>query len=346
MTKRRLVGGLLPVLGIAAAASILALSSTSSGAVAMHRVSTTCNKTTAYAAAYYTRQIDPITSPGAPTSAHLHNFFGTLPSASFSAGTYPLRAGHEDEGGYQPTSTNCKFYGDWPLGWYPVAKLNGADLTPGVLTHTWQAAVGSTVIAPPFGASFVSGSANATTAQPHVRFTCGDAGAYPGNSIDGPGSDKPTDCTGTPGGVVTGEITFPDCWDGLGASKPDPLKQWVFDAPYGISTSHFYYSTNGACPPGTTPCVQGRLMAQLVSMETWIDNRPASPDYLKPLRNPLNADGSMALSFSSGDYHTYHGDYINTWNHYLDLIVQSCLWPGAGPGTCPYGTTIGLHTLE
>jgi hypothetical protein len=43
------------------------------------------------------------------------------------------------------------------------------------------------------------------------------------------------------------------------------------------------------------------------------------------LVNPFNADGSLALSFASGPYYTYHGDYLDAWNLGLEQDVVGCL---------------------
>lgn len=350
--KRSLLGACIAlVLGGVAfyPASTRLFGGTAQGAIAYNRASMNCPTPAGYDAGAYTRQVDPIKSFGAPVSAHNHNFCGALPFASLSAATYPLRAGHESEPGYEPIFTNFNMYGIWPGEWVPVAKLNGTDTKPVLFRNTWQAPRGTHVIPPPFGAALLSGNAMATQPDPKVRFTCGD--------IDGPGGPNPTDCTGVPGGVVTGEISFPDCWDGQGATRPDPLKQFVFDAPYGIRADHFSYSTNGVCPAGSIPCVPGQLMAQLVLQVTWMDNRAtltsgaANPDFNKTLRNPLNTDGSMALSFSSGAPITFHGDYLVLENHMLNDSINYCLNTGGPSGQgCPAGTYINFvnatHRLD
>jgi hypothetical protein len=332
------------------------LGGSAQGAVAMHRVSTTCAKQ-GYDGRYYTKQVDPIKSFGAPVSAHNHNAYGNINfSSTFSASTIQTisrqKPGGLTDPGYGPFTSNCPFYPDWPLYWFPSAKLNSVETTPGFLTSTLQSPAGTRVITPPFGAAFLSGSATATNPQPNVRFTCGGNTDGLGGGLDGPGDSKPKDCTNVPGGVVTGEITFPNCWDGQGVTTaPDGV--FIFDQPYGIGTNHFTYAVNGVCPAGSIPCVPGQLMAQLVTQQTWMDNRAtiagvANPDFNKPLRNPLNPDGSVALSFSSGDYLTYHGDYIQTWNmSYFTGLVNQCLnYDGAGGGPCPFGTRVGLHNLE
>jgi hypothetical protein len=285
-----------------------------------NRVTTTCAGA-GFDARYFRKQVDPIASFGQAVSAHMHDFSGSLPISSTMAATPHSRPGFEsDPGDIPPGFTNCPTYGDWPRGWVPSPLFNGVLITPGIVRNTWQSPAGSTVVAPPFGETFIAGDSHATseaTMSEHVRFTCG--------GLDGPTYTKPTDCTGV--GVVTAQVTFPDCWDGTHAwNSPEG-----FDTPAGISPTHFSYSVNGACPPGTVPCVPGLAMAQLVMQTTFIDPRTNAL-----MVNPNNADGTLGLSFSSGPYYTYHADYLNTWNHVLDTIVSACLnKTGSPPSNCP-----------
>jgi hypothetical protein len=329
---------------------------TAQGAVAMKRVSVTCvgagtsDHHSSFGTDWFRTQQDPIVAFGQPVSAHLHDVCGNRAfSSTYSANTYPIVAGHEADPGYAPAFSNYPTYGWWPAGWNPAAVLNGVTTTPDKWVITWQAPVGVHVDPAPFGAAMVAGDSHATVTPKHVRFTCGGNTNGLGGGLDGPGSPTPIDCTNVPGGVVTGEITFPDCWDGLGTSRPDPLKQWQGDAPYGININHFSYSVDGKCTGGMIPCVTGKLIAQLVTQETWIDNRQTlsngavNPDFNKPLRNPLNVDGSMALSFSSGPASTYHGDHIETSNHEYPDTINVCL--NNQQSTCPFGTKFDLHAL-
>ena len=292
----------------------------------MNRASTTCNTAGR-------KQVDPIVAYNQPTSAHMHDWYGwttfTPTSGALSVGINPA---HPEDPGYGPLASSCLFYGDWPLYWFPSPKFNGTLIAVGgPLKSTFQAPAGVQVETPPFGMNVIAGSSTATTPQPHIRFTCGD--------IDGVSADHPIDCTGIPGGVVTAEATFPDCWDGkIGYSYPpggDAGK--MYDTPTGLSPSHFSYSVDGKCGDGMIPCVPGKFIAQLVTQQQFTDPRTNAP-----MVNPNNADGSLALSFSSGDYKTYHADYIDLWNGQLGAIVNQCLNHPAVQGQgCPPGTYIG-----
>jgi hypothetical protein len=271
-----------------------------SGAAAPNRVTMTCAVAPkGFDVRYHRKQVDSIVAYGQPLSAHMHDFYGRGQISSVMNSNWPVTPGHEEDPGYTPAYSTCLTYGDWAAYWFPTAKFNDAFIpVAGMLKVTYQSPAGSQVVTPPFGMTFVSGNAKATAAveNPRARFTCG--------GLDEPGFTIPTDCTSVAGGVVTAEVTFPDCWDGTKA----------FDTPAGISMSHFSYSAGGACASGSVP------MAQLVTQQQFIDPRTNTP-----MVNPNNADGTLGLSFASGPYYTYHGDYINTWNHVLDTIVGACL---------------------
>ena len=50
--------------------------------------------------------------------------------------------------------------------------------------------------------------------------------------------------------------------------------------------------------------------------------------------NPLNPDGSVALTLSSGPFYTLHADFWNTWQQErLDQLVEECLAAGVHCGS-------------
>lgn len=323
MSKRRTIAATLAAAICAAGLATWTIGS-ASGAGAPNRITTTCGKD-GFDGRYFRKQVDSIVSYGQPVSAHMHDFFGRLDVSSTMNSNWPITPGHEDDPGYTPSYTNCSTYGDWAAYWFPTALFNGTVVQPSVLKDTWQSPAGSTVATPPFGETFVAGDSHATgpNPDPHVAFTCGNIDVT---------YTRPTDCTSVPGGVVTAQVTFPDCWDGkVGYTYPPGTRN--YDTPTGLAPTHFSYSVNGACTPGQIPCVPGTMIAQLVTQQTFIDPRTNAP-----MVNPNNADGSLALSFASGPYYTYHADYIDTWNHVLSTIVGACLnhdpyW--IGRASCP-----------
>ena len=254
------------------------------------------------------KQVDPIVAPGQPVSAHMHDFYGQqdINNYMFASAQWPLHgdiiaavsAGQLDPA-YNPQITSCP-YSDRSAYWYPSPKFNGVFTKSADLDVTWQSPNGVYVATPPFGMAFVVGNSTATSeaSEPAtVRFTCGD--------INGPGSPKPMDCIA--GGTVTAELRYPTCWDG-----ESRLPQGRGGFPAGIAPQHFVYGT--PCPSGTQP------MAQMVTEQQFIDPRT---DHV--MVNPYNADGTLGLSFASGPYYTYHGDFINMWSETLHVWIETCL---------------------
>jgi hypothetical protein len=264
-----------------------------------NRVNTTC----AFYAVYQRRQVDPIVNPGKEKSAHMHDFYGRqdISNYMFARALWPP---FRDDPGYSPLPSSCVLYGDWASYWYPTPMFNGVNITSGQLQETWQSPAGSQVASPPFGMLAIVGNSKATseaTQDPHVRWTCGD--------LNGPGFPSPQDCTGI--GTVTAELTFPDCWDG----HRQLADTWTH--PAGIHPKHFAYSDASGVCPGTHPT----RIAQLITRQHFIDPRTGTV-----MTDPFNADGSLGLSFASGPYYTYHGDFINSWNIGLKtVIVDRCL---------------------
>lgn len=307
MNRRRFIGAIATLALVAGSLATWTLTASGAG-IAMNRFTTTCHNDPG---GQFRHQVDPIVSPGVAVSAHNHQFYGRIDVSSTMNSNFPLAPGHETDLGYSaPAYTDCRTYGDWASYWFPTPKWNGVDIIAGELKNTYQAlANGQRVEVAPFGMTYVAGDSHATTTlDPHVAFTCGDIDVT---------STRPVDCTNVPGGVVTAQITFPDCWDG----------SHTFDTPAGIGPSHFGYSVNGVCPPGMMPCATGVTpgtpgikIAQLVTQQTFIDPRTGTV-----MVNPNNADGTLALSFSSGPYYTYHGDVMNDWNHDLGDFVDACL---------------------
>lgn len=249
-------------------------------------------------------QVDPILQPGIQVSAHMHDFYGRMDVSNymFAHAAHPPLLNYGGDPGAEPEITSCRTYGDWAGYWYPSPKFDGAFIKSGDLKETWQSPAGSQVIAPPFGMAFVAGSGatSEATMTPYMRYTCG--------SLDGPEHLRPVNCTGQ--GPVTAELTFPSCFDGKDRLAAD------WSTPAGIAPVHFAYpDANGNCPSS-----HPKRMATLITRQEFIDPRTNAV-----MVNPLKADGTVGLSFSSGPAYTYHGDYLDMWNVGLWWIIDTCL---------------------
>ena len=243
------------------------------------------------------RQVDPIVSYGVEPSAHLHDFFGSNATDAFSTADT-----------LEGTSTTCKTAGDTAGYWFPEPIWTYAD---GRTVHTvtahlgeyWQRPAGILVAAPPHGMTFVAGNSHA--ASP------GDNAALTWTCANGAVSGRPRNCTNARhgDGYVTARLEFAVCWDGTA----------TFDTPAGIAPAHFTYAP---CPTGTT------RIAKLVTHTRFIDPRTG-----KYLVNPYNNAGRLGLSFTSGRYYTYHGDFLNGWSERaLAALIDGCLNKRS---TCP-----------
>lgn len=103
---------------------------------------------------------------------------------------------------------------------------------------------------------------------------------------------EPVDCTGADS--VRLIVTFPDCWNGADVRSPIVLEPNL----------HVAYSVAGECPPEHPVHIP-----QLQFAVDW------------PV--PVSVDG---LALSSGDIHSGHADFWNTWDQErLEREVTACL---------------------
>ena len=195
----------------------------------------------------------------------------------------------------------CKEANDTAGYWAPTAYMNGVQVSPLVMRIYYLGQPNEILETIPPGLQMIGGNKDATSPaeNPHVRWFCGSTRA-----VQTPRMDRPYDCTswaaqyGFVDGVV-GIVDMPSCWDGV-----------------GLLPGNVTYRVDQSCPSGF-PHVLPRL-SQRVHFG---------------IMNPLNPDGSVALSLSSGPYHTLHSDFWNTWQQErLDQLVENCLVAGVHCG--------------
>jgi hypothetical protein len=192
-------------------------------------------------------------------------------------------------------ATTCRVPSDTAGYWAPTAYLNSVPIQPTVMRIYYLGPTQGRAEIIPAGIQMIGGNKNATTAtqNPHVRWSCGET-----RDVKTPRSRDPYDCTpwAEQYSFVDGLIAvvdFPSCWTGR-TLGPESVA---------------YPDSQGQCSP-TFPHVLPKLSERI--------------HY--GIMNPLNPDGTVALTLSSGPYWTYHADFWNTWQQArLDQLVEDCI---------------------
>jgi hypothetical protein len=197
-------------------------------------------------------------------------------------------------------ATNCRVPSDTAGYWSPTASLRGVTIKPKVMRIYYLGVKDVAVETIPQGLKVVGGNKDALSAadNPHVFWYCGAT-----VSVKTPKMDAPYDCGPWAqyrfvDGVV-GVVDLPNCWDGV-----------------GLEPSNVVYPIGGTCPPGFD-----HVLARV------------SERIHFGVMNPLNSDGTVGLTLSSGAYYTLHADFWNTWQQpRLDQLVADCLVAHVGCG--------------
>ncbi len=190
-------------------------------------------------------------------------------------------------------ATNCRIPSDTAGYWSPTASLSGVTVKPPLMRIYYLGVKDVAVETIPQGLKMIGGNKDALSPaeNPHVFWYCGQT-----VSVKTPKMDAPYDCGPWAqyrfvDGVV-GVVDLPNCWDGV-----------------GLEPSNVVYPVGGVCPSGfdhVLPKVSERVHFGVM--------------------NPLNPDGTVGLTLSSGAYYTLHADFWNTWQQpRLDQLVADCL---------------------
>ncbi len=205
------------------------------------------------------------------------------------------------EGSMLAGSTTCRIPSDTAGYWSPTAYLDGVPIKPPVMRVYYLGMRDFTVGSIPAGLKMIGGNKSATSPEdnPHVFWYCGET-----VSVKTPKMDAPYDCTPWSqykfvDGLI-GVVDMPNCWNGAGLEPIDVI-----------------YQIAGECPPGfdhVLPRVSERIHFGIM--------------------NPMNPDGTVGLTLSSGPYLTLHADFWNTWQQArLDQLVADCLVARVGCGS-------------
>lgn len=267
---------------------------------------------------------DPITAPGAPGGAHLHDFTGnasvdansTVASMEDIANTESNAAFHGDQA-TPGTSCNTPSYrpgtaGDTAAYWRPVLYANGEPVTPTVKDQLYYRAkptFGTDFSPIPQDARLIVGNHGATSTDDNPALSDGHLWWECAGITDVHYQLPPNDCAG---GSILQNVVFPSCWDG------GPMDH---TGPRGTDNNHFAYAVHGTCPPGF-----GVKVPQL-SEKFKYDGIPPGADLA------FSADpGSSELSPA----YTAHADFWNTWRPAaLAYLVEHCINAEISCGTNP-----------
>jgi uncharacterized protein DUF1996 len=176
-------------------------------------------------------------------------------------------------------ATTCEQSADTAAYWAPVLLNDGEPVRAIRSVAYYRAGPG---VAPqdvsdfPDGLMLVGGDADATSPQsPAVAaWSCGTGSVR---------SATPLDCSDAPSLRML--VTYPDCWNGTQLAASD----W-----HDPSKRHAVYSEGGICPN---------------SYPVHIPQLQFAIDY-----SPVPADELADLTLSSGDIHSAHADFWNTWD--------------------------------
>ncbi len=189
--------------------------------------------------------------------------------------------------------TTCRVPSDTAGYWAPTASLNGVRIEPTVMRIYYLGPKDGPVLSFPPGLQIIGGNRDATSPEenPHVAWYCGAT-----KDVKTPRMGEPYDCTPWSSyrfvdGVIA-IVDFPSCWNGTGLRPEDVA-----------------YPVHGRCPSAfrhAIPKISERIHYGIM--------------------NPLNPDGTPALTLSSGPAYTMHADFWNTWQQErLDQLVADCI---------------------
>jgi hypothetical protein len=235
---------------------------------------------------------DPIVHPDDPGASHLHAFFGSTATKATST--------LED---LEAARTTCTLSADTAAYWFPVASMDGVEITPTFAKVYYFGVVSQHVSALPSGLQVIAGDATASSAadNPNVTWSCGAKGTNRTPIVN-----HPYDCTRLADrwrfvDSVVARVQLPSCWDGTGLAPTD-----------------LAYPEGRVCPEGfDTQLAVPRMQLHLGLLDPCPRARACRPGGTGP---------NVSLELSSGPFFTFHADLWNAWDQRaLERLVARCL---------------------
>lgn len=245
-------------------------------------------------------QVDPIVSPGAATSPHLHEFFGN-PNVDPFTTTQSLVD--------TPRSAiTCTDSNDKSAYWSPAVRQGGKLINAKSFSAYYRSETPD-VVPMPLGLRVVAGNAAATENQhEQVGYWVSERDPKKPNKfpIDCHERRSTVECAGTPGldAMMTRlaphldivlVINYPNCWDGVHLDSPD-------------HQSHMAYTDEAL---GSCPATHPIKVPQLTT------------------RTSYDTLGGSGFHLASGPWFTFHQDFWNAWSpDQMADLTEQCILDG------------------
>jgi hypothetical protein len=239
---------------------------------------------------------DPIVFPNKPGASHNHEFFGAA----------DVNANSTIESIVSAENT-CTVGADRSAYWTPTAYQDGKKIIADSNKFYYKAGGLNPATTKfqqmPFGLKMIAGNANAKS----PKETIAQAGYWYKTPVykNSPKITHPKLTQTSRGGsstifpVEVGKerlqvlIFFPQCWDGENLWLPN--------------TTHMTYAVNGKCP----------------------DTHPVPLMQLQYNLGYNAAKGGSGFKLSSGDWYTFHADFVNGWHpETLKKLTEACTFAG------------------
>lgn len=235
---------------------------------------------------------DPIVFPNQEGASHSHDFFGDTELDADSTVQSIL-----DHGG-----NSCLTPDDRSAYWVPTVFQNGQKQKTQQTKFYYKSGFldPATIQTMPTGLRIIAGNANAKSNQsPQVGFWYAAPDLVSSENVPDLSNStrgKKNMVTAKPGDGISLRINFPQCWDGENLYLPNSVH---------MSYPQSRKGSNYAKCPSTHPVALPMLLMII--------------DY-------PNAKGGSEFKLSSGEWYTFHADFVNAWHpDALQGLIDECI---------------------